>query len=123
MMPVKWKEIFSLNKKTVIIFQKNEIRNTGVFQARTKGYLHVVDANMELSDWKKVKGMVPKEVLIFINKKFGIPEDIHFNLGGDLHFINGIKDRKELDKFKFYGITPKDFIQHPEIEELYCCVD
>ena len=104
-------------------FTNKDSRNTGVFQARIKGYLHMVNANMEPNDRKRVKGMDPKDVLIFINENFGIPEDIHFNLGGDLHFINGIRDRKELNKFKFYGITPKDFIPHPEIEELYYCVN
>lgn len=115
-------DIFFKQKESYY-FTKAFFRNTGAFQVRTKGYLHMVEANMELTDWKMVKGMVPREVLSYINRRFGIPEDIHFSLDGDIHFIKGIKDRKEIDKFIFYGgIKPKDFIQHPEIEDLYYCV-
>lgn len=103
-------------------FTDNDFRNTGVFQARTKGYLRTVNGNMEYADWRKVKGMVPKEVLSYIYKKFDIPENIHFSLGGNIQFIKGIKDRKEIDKFIFYSLKPKDFIQHPEIPDLYYCV-
>ena len=107
-------------QKDSYYFSKNEIRNTGVFQVRTKGYLRLVDANLEASDWKKTSGLEAKDVLEYINKKFVIPQGVYFYLGGiDTHFVKGIKDKKELNKFIFYKIKPEQFIQHPNIPDLY----
>mgnify|MGYP001642321970 FL=1 len=109
-----------LKQKDDYYFTKNDFKNTGVFQVRTKGYLRLVDANLEASDWKKTSGMEAKDVLEYINKKFVIPQGVYFYLGGiDTHFVKGIKDKKELNKFIFYKIKPEQFIQHPNIPDLY----